>query len=173
GGGAGRGRAGGVGGGGAGGGAGRRPGPQRRELQPSLGHRRGGGTRLGQQALQQVLAAEPVPACAHGLVPGAQHHAPRVLGEPLEHPVSPLSGLASSQPGESRPVCFLCTACLLTPRKKAISAHDQPCARALPTWSASSRSASSRSARAARSPSAGSPPLAASASRASFAMSSI
>src|SRR5262249_60020030 len=125
------------------------------------------------QARQQGPPAEPVPAGAHGLVPGTQHHAPRVLGEPLEHPVSPLSGLALSQPGESRPACFLCTACLLTPRKKAISAHDQPCARALPTSSVSSRSASSRSARAARSPSAGSPPLAASASRTSFAISSI
>ena len=40
-----------------------------------------------------------------------------------------------SIPSGQRPACFLCTACLLTSSASAISCHDQPCRRALPTWS--------------------------------------
>ena len=45
---------------------------------------------LVEQAEQQVLAADVIVAEHLGLFLGRYNHAPRMFGEPLEHPVSPL-----------------------------------------------------------------------------------
>ena len=68
---------------------------------------------------------------------------------------------------------FLWTACRETPRISEISCHDQPCSRALSTWSASSCSSNLRSAATARSPVRGSELSAAAARAVAFSMLSI
>jgi hypothetical protein len=72
-----------------------------------------------------------------------------------------------------RRACFLWTACRDTPRISAISCHDQPCSRALSTWSASSCSSNLRSAATARSPVRGSELSAAAARAGALSMLSI
>src|SRR5258705_4110499 len=95
-----------------------------------------------------------------GLLAGAHDHLTCLCTEPLEHQ-------------RSRPACFLCTACLLTPSASAISCHDQPWWRALLTWSTSRVSDSLRSATTARSPTRASVLLAASARSVASVMLSI
>ena len=73
----------------------------------------------------------------------------------------------------ARRACFLCAACRETPRISAISCQDQPCSRALSTWSASSCSSSLRRAATARSPVRGSELSAAAAKAGAFSIVSI
>src|SRR5215469_14971619 len=107
---------------------------------------------------QEVLTPDAAGARPVGFLEGVRDRAPGIACELLEHHRS-RSVVAALR--RTWLAYFLCTACLLTPRKNAISCHDQPCSRALRTCRASRRSASSRSSRAARRPWAGSGPLAA------------
>src|SRR5690348_3345059 len=101
-----------------------------------------GGRGRGQQ---QVLAADVVVPESAGIGLGLDDDVASGVGEALEHHRLPVR----------RPY-LRCTACLVTPRRLAMSCQDQPSSRACWTCSSSSRSASARRAATARSPTSGS-----------------
>ena len=108
-----------------------------------------GGQCLGGYALvstenaeQKVLIAQRVVAQHPGFLQGSIHAAAGFPGETIEdHPLP--SFLPGGLPGYLDLIlaaCFLCTACLLTPRASAILAHDQPAMNAFSTCAASNAS---------------------------------
>ena len=105
----------------------------------------GPGACAGNGGEQDVLAAHvavPEPA---GMLGGVYDEGTSVLGEAFEHQRLPIR----------RPY-LRCTVCLVTPRRSAMSCHDQPSSRAVCTCKTSSRSARARRAATARSPTSGS-----------------
>src|SRR5690606_30880854 len=105
----------------------------------------GGGEPVGatgvEQRAEHVFGVDGVVVGPLGLGDRGVHDLARGAREPLEHQYLPY---------------FLCTACRLTPSSVAISCQDQPCTRALRTWTASSCSRRRRRAATDRRPTRGS-----------------
>ena len=115
---------------------------------------------LLEQADQQVLGAEVVVAEPPRLHPGQPGGMTGCPGD-VHWPGDWLHGGLPPLPGAAAGAVFWWTACLVTPRRLAMSCQDQPLARALSTWRASSTSSRPRRAATARRPSSGSRLLAA------------
>src|SRR5262249_11807004 len=113
---------------------------------------------LPEEAEDHVFVADVPVAELFGLLPGQAHRLPRPGAgvRPLPHPF-PLPW--------ARRGGFNWAPSLVTPSRRAIPRHDQPCARALSTCSASSTSTSPRSATTAAIPTSGSGSVAASTNR--------
>src|SRR5215216_4416580 len=105
--------------------------------------RLGGNSLIGAQyPEQEVLVADRVVTQHPGLLHGSHHAPASFLGETVEDH-SPFPFLLGGSPGYLSLIllaCFLCTACLLTPKTSAICAQDHPATKAFSTCAASKAS---------------------------------
>src|SRR5918996_437062 len=139
------------------------------DLEESLLQRLGRNTHAGQHSdgpavrvtkypKQEVLVTERVVTKHPGLIEGSLHARARSIGEAGEHHL-PQPFLPGGLPGYLSLIllaCFLCTACLLTPKTSAILAQDHPATKAFSTCAASKASSIRLNATTASSPSRGS-----------------